>query len=85
MLKVNHRDTTTTFPFHVGVFFVNFEHISYFGLLSLLLTLNMYFFDGYTLRNMFLTVIHISQEKREQVSLSRNTRKSTADFEHVFF
>ena len=34
---------------------------------------------------MFLTVIHISQEKREQVSLSRNTRKSIADFEHVFF
>ena len=41
MLKVNNKDTRTTWR-RYDVFFVNFEHISNLVLVFLLLTLNMY-------------------------------------------
>ena len=39
-VQVNNKDTRTT-PIRSGVFIVNFEHISHFVLVFLLLTLNM--------------------------------------------
>ena len=40
MFKVNNKDTRATLR-RYGVFIVNFEHISHFVLVFLLLTLNM--------------------------------------------
>ena len=40
MFKVNSKDTRTT-PSRSSIFIVNFEHISHFVLVFLLLTLNM--------------------------------------------
>ena len=47
MLKVNNEDTRTTPGVNFEhIFIVNFEHISHFALVFLLLTLNMYLLTG---------------------------------------
>ena len=46
ILKVNNIDTTTTLLNDLGVFFVNFEHISHLFLEFLFMALNNYIFAG---------------------------------------
>ena len=42
MFKVNNKDSRATVLASIGVFIVNFEHISYFVLVFVLLTLSRY-------------------------------------------
>ena len=51
MFKVNNKDTKRRHWHRSGVFIVNSEHISYFVLLFLLLTLNMWLPDGLILKH----------------------------------
>ena len=46
LLKVNNRNTRIKYETRSGVFIANFEYVSHFVLVFLLLTLNM-FFDGW--------------------------------------